>query len=337
MITTRSIDDEIGRLIQVDSVLFVMSIFSIVLILTLTLIKTSKQGWQEPNYCVNSRVVVGSSAFVIIMFSIMFSFGMMGHMGIPLNSICTLICFVVAGVGVDDMIVIEEFFSKAVNSGVPIGERMDFALRHGGLSVFLTSSSSVLAFLSGIGLDIPGIAQFCWCGALCFFWIWFQSVTFFPAVLCLDQIRMESEKPQCLCCPVVCSSKELVPNYPEKEPTFAKDVPSTMVKEKLTPFLTNPIAKILIPLVFAGFAGINGYALTLNGTGLSVSDVVPDDSYIVELTETTDEFWTGKIIRGLQIVFKGDHYKDINKIQAMNDYFTWLEGREVRGQVSPVI
>jgi hypothetical protein len=117
MLTTRSIDDEIGRLIQVDSTLFVMSIMAIVFILCMSLVKTG------PNCCVNSRVVVGTSAFVIIMFSIVFSFGMMGHFGLPINSICTLICFVVAGVGVDDMIVVENFFQKAVDAGIPRGER----------------------------------------------------------------------------------------------------------------------------------------------------------------------------------------------------------------------
>jgi hypothetical protein len=347
MLTTRSIDDEIGRLIQVDSVLFVMSIMAIVFILCMSLVKSG------PNCCVNSRVVVGTSAFVIIMFSIVFAFGMMGHLGLSLNSVCTLICFVVAGVGVDDMIVVENFFQKAVDAGIPRGERMNYALRHGGLSVFLTSSSSVLAFLSGVGLDIPGIAQFCTVGALCFSWIWFQSITFFPAVLVLDQSRIEAKKVQCQCCcirPPLSTAAEK-----EEGPPPNDEVKSTAVGETLTPILTSPVFRLLIPLIFSAIAGLNGYATTLNGTGLSVTDVVPDDSYIVELTETTNKFWTGKVIRGMILVFKGDHYSDAAKVieltmmrmavrlclrssrsppippprhpqvQDMNEYFAWAE------------
>jgi len=324
LITTRSIDDEIGRLIQVDSALFVMSIFAIVAILSFSLIKCNS------SCMTNSRMVVASAAFVIIMFSIVFSFGMMAHFGLPINSICTLICFVVAGVGVDDMIVVENFFQKAIDNGIPRGKRMDYALRHGGLSVFLTSSSSVLAFLSGVGLDIPGIAQFCTVGALCFSWIWFQSITFFPAVLVLDQRRIEAQKCQCICCtPALCVPPAAVADGDEgdkKDPAVVDKVESTKVGEILTPILTSKLARILVPLLFAGLAGINGYATTLNSTGLSVADVVPDDSYIIELTETTDLYWTGKIIRGLQIVFKGDHYSDMEKVADMNEYFDWVQG-----------
>ena len=105
---------------------------------------------------------------------------------------------------------------------------MDYALRHGGLSVFLTSSSSVLAFVSGVGLDIPGIAQFCTVGALCFSWIWFQSITFFPAVLVLDQRRIEAQKCQCICCtPALCMSPAAVADGNEidkKEPAVVRKV-----------------------------------------------------------------------------------------------------------------
>ena len=145
MITQKSVDDEIGRLIEVDSKLFGGSIFMIVLVLCLTFVKPSIS---SPDL-VKSRFVAGLSAIVIIIFSILFAFGFMGSAGIPMNSICLMICFVVAGVGVDDMIVIENFYQKALDANLPKGERMSYALKHGGLSVFLTSASSIFAFASG--------------------------------------------------------------------------------------------------------------------------------------------------------------------------------------------
>ncbi|GMH78000.1 hypothetical protein TrST_g10604 [Triparma strigata] len=319
MITTKSVDDEIGRLIKVDSVLFVASIFAIVFILCCTFIKS-------PNGAVRSRFVAGLSAFVIIMFSIMFAFGMMGSIGVPMNSICIMICFVVAGVGVDDMIVIENFYSKALEDGLPKGKRMSEALKHGGLSVFLTSASSVLAFASGTGLYIPGIVQFCTCGSLCFFWIFFLSITFFPAVLVLDQQRVEANMAQCLCCCCLSGSATAPAEAPAKtDESTKKELKSTRAGEMLTPLLTSSLGRMIIPLLCVAFAGANGYFLTLNGTGLSVTDVVPDDSYVVELVETTDEFWTGRLTRGLQMVFKGDHYADEAEVTKMMEYFTWVE------------
>ncbi|GMH91711.1 hypothetical protein TL16_g12132 [Triparma laevis f. inornata] len=318
MITNKSVDDEIGRLIKVDSVLFVASIIAIVFILCCTFIKS-------PNGAVRSRFVAGLSAFVIIMFSIMFAFGMMGMIGVPMNSICIMICFVVAGVGVDDMIVIENFYNKSIEDGLPRGLRMAEALKHGGLSVFLTSASSVLAFASGTGLYIPGIVQFCTCGSLCFSWIFFLSITFFPAVLVLDQKRVEANMAQCMCCCCL-SGTALAPDSTEtKDRKEHSELKSSRAGEILTPFLTSPLGRILVPAICVAFTGMNGYLLTKNGTGLSVTDVVPDDSYVVELVDTTDEFWTGKLTRGLQMVFKGDHYADEARVTEMSEYFTWVE------------
>ena len=157
---------------------------------------------------------------------------------------------------------------------------------------------------------------------------------------------------QCQCCCI----RPPLPTAAEKEegPPPNDEVKSTAVGETLTPILTSPVFRLLIPLIFSAIAGLNGYATTLNGTGLSVTDVVPDDSYIVELTETTNKFWTGKVIRGMIIVFKGDHYSDAAKVieltmrmavrlclrtsrspppppprhpqvQDMNEYFAWAE------------
>ena len=153
-----------------DIVLFLASILFIVVILTVTFIR-GKDKATNNNGFVRSRTLVGISSVFVIIFAVMFAFGAMGHLGIPMNSICFMVCFIVAGVGVDDMIVVENFYSKAIDKKIPEGERMGSAMQHGGLAIFLTSSSSVLAFLSGTGLDMPGVVQFCYTGAFCFFWV----------------------------------------------------------------------------------------------------------------------------------------------------------------------
>ena len=177
-------------------------------------------------------------------------------------------------------------------------------------------------------LHIPGIVQFCTCGSLCFTWIFFLSITFFPAVLCLDQQRVEKDMCQCMCCFNSCSSntKEEQGGEVPDHVTNPSDVKSSWAGEKLTPIITSKVGKIIICGFCVGYAALSGYLLTLNGTGLSVSDVVPDDSYVIELTDTTDKYWTGKLTRNLQIVFKGDFYADSAKVTQMYEYFTWAEG-----------
>ena len=100
MIAERSVDDEIQRLIGVDIALFLASILFIVVILTVAFVRGHDKATNN-NCCIRSRTLVGISSIFVIIFSVMFAFGMMGHLGIPMNSICFMVCFIVAGVGVD--------------------------------------------------------------------------------------------------------------------------------------------------------------------------------------------------------------------------------------------
>lgn len=106
MMTQRSVDDEIGRLIKVDSLLFAISINVIVVIFGCTL---GRFNWVE------SRFTLGISAMLVVMLALGFSFGTMGWLGMPINAICFMIPFIVTGVGVDDLIVVESFFQSKVS------------------------------------------------------------------------------------------------------------------------------------------------------------------------------------------------------------------------------
>jgi Niemann-Pick C1 protein len=324
LIVERSVDDEIGRLIAVDLQLFIMSIFAIVVILAISFAVPPKK------ICGNSRIAVGFASFFVVLLSVIFSFGFMGMAGISANSICFMLLFIVAGVGVDDCIVVENFYAHAIDQGKPIGGRMSVALERGGLSVFLTSASSILAFASGCLADMPGVYMFCACGALTFTWVFVLSVTFFPAMLVIDERRIARGRAECLCCIPGGTSKVDVQPDAEKQLAASGEegdkIASTKIGEILTPVLTSPIGKLAIPVCFFALAALNVVMMLKNGTGLSVTDVVPDDSYIAKLVYTSDKYWFGNSFRGMQIIFSGDFYEDEEKVGDMYEYFEWLEG-----------
>ncbi len=121
MLTQRSVNDEIGRLLEVDSMLFAIAILMIVSVLSVFFHRSS---------LVESKALLGfGGAMIIILQAVMFAFGVQGHLGIDVNSICFLIPFIVAGVGVDDMIVIEGFYQTSIDDGNAVGERMQSALK----------------------------------------------------------------------------------------------------------------------------------------------------------------------------------------------------------------
>ena len=333
MITQRSVDDEIGRLVQVDVMLFVIAINAIIFLLAVTWSVAPKK------FCGSSRISIGFASSLVILLSILFSFGVMGFLSLTANMICVMIAFIVAGVGVDDCIVVENFYQKQIDMGKGVGERMGPALEHGGLAIFLTTSSSVLAFVSGIWNDMPGVSQFCRCGALSFTWILFLSCTLFPAMLVLDQRRIEAGKAECIgcCSPALCKSGEGEGEEGENGEKGGGELASTWLGETLTPILVSGAGKVLFPIFFASLAVLSVVLLSKNETGLGVGDVVPDDSYVVDLVETSDKYWGGDAFRVMSLVFVGNHYVDAGKVAKMEEYFEWIEGRSyVKGNVGMI-
>jgi len=135
----RSIDDEIVRLVSGDAPLFALAILAIVGWLSVTFGKANK---------VESRFLVAWAVLIEILFCLAFAFGMLGFLGIPVSSINAMSPFIVAGVSVDDMIVIEDFYNKAGKAGVSMdGERMGNAMKAAGVAITITSITSMVAFL----------------------------------------------------------------------------------------------------------------------------------------------------------------------------------------------
>jgi len=179
-IAKRSIDDEVIRLVSGDSPLFAGAILAIVAWLACTFGKMNK---------VESRFLVTWAVLVEILFCLIFAFGMLGYCGFIMSSLNAMVPFIVAGVSVDDMIVIEDFFNKAQGKKNRMGETMKAA----GVAITITSVTSIVAFLSGSWLDMPGVASFCLTCAFAFTWDFFLNVTLFPALIVLDQRRIEAK------------------------------------------------------------------------------------------------------------------------------------------------
>ena len=88
------------------------------------------------------------------------------------RSLNLMVPFIVAGVSVDDMIVIEDFFNKAEGKSNRMGE----AMRAAGVAITITSMTSIVVFISGSWLDMPAVASFCMTCAFAFTWDFFLNV-----------------------------------------------------------------------------------------------------------------------------------------------------------------
>jgi len=137
---------------------------------------------------VNFKGFLCLSVIIEVVCCCVMSFGMMGYLGFKGSTLNLVMPFIVVGVSVDDVIVVEEFYYKTRDKKV---DRMMHCLALAGPAITTTSLTSVLAFFSSATLDIPGVRSFCTCCGFAFLWDLILNVSLFPALVVLDERRIE--------------------------------------------------------------------------------------------------------------------------------------------------
>jgi len=293
---------------------------------------------------------------------------MLGYCGYIMSSLNAMVPFIVAGVSVDDMIVIEDFFNKAEGKSLRMGETM----RAAGVAITITSVTSIVAFLSGAWLDMPGVASFCMTCAFAFTWDFFLNVTLFPALIVLDQRRIDAKKH--FLCPCIITvddfefkgkgeeraenARRLTADWtgtdnPAARPisrsvcdrdstfdrstfvdiaaektTFAELSVEAFMNNKFGPFLTNRGVQAAVLIVSVGMSCMCGYVSQFTPTGIDIKNVVPDDSYITTYVEKVEKYWSGNGIRPVSIVVKYLDFSSEAEVAKLDTFFAWIEDQE---------
>eukprot|EP00937_MAST-01D_sp_MAST-1D-sp2_P001921 g1921.t1 len=183
-----------------------------------------------------SRLLLACAAATCVAMAMACAFGLAGYFGVPYNETAVMSIFILLGVGIDDMFIICACFERTAAAGDLAGSardtasgsddgsggsgggmddrvgdhdmerRLHLALHEAGVSVSLTSLTSLFAFvIGGVTIDLPGIRAFCLlCGFGVFNVAWLQ-LTFFAAVLVMDERRRLAQHADC------CFWRELAP------------------------------------------------------------------------------------------------------------------------------
>ena len=121
--------------------------------------------------CILARPLISIGSLLTTICALIIGFGIGSGLGIELNTIVMVVPFILLGVGVDDEIIIVETLdrTKLPDSDEPQHDkRLAMAMQHAGLSITLTSLSSIVAFAVGSFVDMPGITSFCSFASLSF-------------------------------------------------------------------------------------------------------------------------------------------------------------------------
>ena len=150
---------------------------------------------------VQSRGLLGLGSVATIVGSIMTSFGLLFIIGVPFTTNTLMLPFLMFGIGLDDAFIIYgSYHRKQSKTAADIPKRIDATMEDVGVSIFLTSLTSMLAFILGSFSSIPAVRWLCLYAFPCIGIDFLYQITFFIALIVLDEQRIQDNRMDYLTC-----------------------------------------------------------------------------------------------------------------------------------------
>lgn len=266
----RSFDDEFARAIVADiplvpMIFVVMSIF--------TALVFFRKHW------IHSRCLLGVGAVCSVFLSIMVGYGIMFIIGVPFTSMTQIVPFIMFGIGLDDAFIIWGAYQR-MDRSIPVLDRVHDTMEEVGVSIFVTTFTSVVAFSLGGLSKVPAVYWLCYYAAPTIFIDFIYQTTFFVALIVLDEQRVEAKKRDCFSC-LAAPQRET-----EDGEEVEDEVPEGSIVDRFmvwySDFLMKPIVKIIVLAIFFGiFSGL-AYSASLLKQEFYFTDVLPSGSYVAD-------------------------------------------------------
>ncbi|CAJ1969993.1 unnamed protein product [Cylindrotheca closterium] len=301
----RSFDDEFSRAIVNDiplvpMIFFVMSIF--------TGLVFFRKNW------IHSRCLLGFGAVCSIFLSIMVGYGIMFIIGVPFTSMTQIVPFIMFGIGLDDAFIIWGAYQR-MDRSIPAVDRVHDTMEEVGVSIFVTTFTSVVAFGLGGLSKVPAVYWLCAYAAPTILIDFIYQTTFFVALIILDEQRVEAKKRDCFTCLKAPQQQE-----GEDQDDQAPEIP---VVDRFmvwySDFLMKPIVKVIVLAIFFGIFGGLSYSASLLKQEFYFTDVLPSDSYVADFWDKY-QVYTGGSGVAPYVVFRDIDQSD-PAIQAQMDTY----------------
>ena len=170
--------------------------------------------------------------------------------------------------------------------------RIDEIMADVGISIFMTTATSVVAFALGCISTVPAIRWMCLYAFPTIAIDFVYQITFFIALIVLDEKRIQSRRRNCcICCKVAVKAE----NGDETGPGDRnEDASKKHFAERITVWYAD---KLLLPWVrglalvgFAGLLALCAYSTSLLRLQFDFTSVLPSDSYIIAFTEALEAY-----------------------------------------------
>jgi Niemann-Pick C1 protein len=163
---------------------------------------------------VELRLVVGVAALVSIGMGLLTGFGISALIGFAVGPIHGSIPYLVLGLGVDDMFVIMSILKveRMRHGDASLVQIIGATMKKAGASITITSATDIAVFIVGSSTKMPGFRSFCVYTAFSILMVYIYVVTFFVAILVLDERRISEKRNALVPCIIHTSHKTHKPS-----------------------------------------------------------------------------------------------------------------------------
>ena len=187
--------------------------------------------------CIHMKFGLGFVGISVVIFSLTSSIGLTFYWNDKLTMISAeVVPFLILAIGVDNMFLISRAEREIPENVTSVEERIGFAMKEIGPSIFTAALCESIAFFIGLLTDVPALQNFCLVAGLGVAVDFVLQMTIFVGALALDNQRIKDDRADLIgCC---CKMTNPSPRREEfLRPKF---------QEHFVPVLFHPLSKIAI-------------------------------------------------------------------------------------------
>jgi Niemann-Pick C1 protein len=283
---------------------------------------------------VESRTLLGFLAVCSVFLSIMSGYGLLFIIGTPFTSMTQILPFVVFGIGLDDTYIIMGSYLRTDRSKSP-EERVRITMEDIGISITLTSLTTIVAFALGCSSSIPAVRWLCLYASPTVAFVYIYQITFVVAFIILDERRITARKRDCCFCIKAKhletgedmnhsgSNGQVEFNNKEEDKLTTMDRVMILYAETLL----RPISKVIVLVSASVIFGLCAWSTTKLTQEFKFTDVLPSDSYVTDFTLASDEYSQRSFLE-LGVYFRNVDQSDESIRAQMEQYVADLVGMD---------
>ncbi|XP_078679039.1 patched domain-containing protein 3-like [Branchiostoma floridae x Branchiostoma belcheri] len=248
--------------------------------------------------CVLTKPWVALVGVVSAGLAVVSSVGLVLLCGQTFPSHVAMVPFLLLGIGVDDMFIMIASWRKT-DPRLAVPERTGHALADAATAITITSLTDCVAFAAGTITVFPAVRIFCIYAAVGVAFDYLYQITLFAAILSLAGRREKAGRHwlTCLkvptneeagqrssiyrlCCSGGTPNQDGVSDQHQNDDDRQLPFVNKLLCNYLTPFVVNPIGKLVILLIFIGYLGVGIWGCFHVRVGLEFENLVADDSFV---------------------------------------------------------